>query len=195
MITQKEIADELSRISKVDVFRITRRRENVEVRSLLNHVLYNYKKMPLSKITKFYNNNGWNINHATIIHSLRTFDLHKKYNPSLLIWLEHIVDNINKMDNFIKREYIRAKINSLDNKDIDELTMVISNMPERELDLKAIDIQRRADQDMNSNEIRENEIDERLDIEKMKLENNEDQAAERIRIADEKLEIARKKKK
>ena len=68
-------------------------------------------------------------------------------------------------------------------------------LKERELDLKAIDIQRRADQDMNSNEIRENEIDERLDIEKMKLENNEDQAAERIRIADEKLEIARKKKK
>ena len=68
-------------------------------------------------------------------------------------------------------------------------------LKERELDLKAIDIQRRADQDMNSNEIRENEIDEKLDIEKMKLENNEDQAAERIRIADEKLEIARRKKK
>jgi hypothetical protein len=29
----------------------------------------------------------------------------------------------------------------------------------------------------------------------MKLENNEEQAAERIRIADEKLDIARKKKK
>jgi len=68
-------------------------------------------------------------------------------------------------------------------------------LKERELDLKAVDIQRRADQDMNSNEIRENEMDERLDIEKMKLENNEDQAAERIRIAEEKLEIARKKKK
>ena len=46
---------------------------------------------------------------------------------------------------------------------------------------------------MISNEIRENEIDERLDIEKMKLENNEDQAAERIRIADAKVDIARKK--
>ena len=68
-------------------------------------------------------------------------------------------------------------------------------LKERELDLKAVDIQRRAEQDMTSNEIRENEIDERLDIEKMKLENNEDQAAERIRIAEEKLEIARKKKK
>ncbi len=68
-------------------------------------------------------------------------------------------------------------------------------LKERELDLKAVDLQRKAEQDMNSNEIRENEIDERLDIEKMKLENNEDQAAERIRIADAKLDIARKKKK
>jgi len=67
-------------------------------------------------------------------------------------------------------------------------------LKERELDLKAVDIQRRADQDMNSNEIRENEMDERIDLEKMKLENNEDQAAERIRIAEEKLEIARAKK-
>ena len=67
-------------------------------------------------------------------------------------------------------------------------------LKERELDLKAMDLQRKTEQDMNVNEIRENEIDERLDIEKMKLENNEDQAAERIRIADEKLEIARLKK-
>ena len=68
-------------------------------------------------------------------------------------------------------------------------------LKQRELDLKALDLQRKAEQDMMSNEIRENEIDERLDIEKMKLENNEDQAAERIRIADAKVEIARKKAK
>ena len=42
MITQTEIAKELNRISESDVFRITRRRENVEVRSLLNYILYNY---------------------------------------------------------------------------------------------------------------------------------------------------------
>jgi len=67
-------------------------------------------------------------------------------------------------------------------------------LKERELDLKAMDLQRKSEQDFNGNEIRENEIDEKLDIEKMKLENNEDQAAERIRIAEEKLEIARAKK-
>ncbi len=68
-------------------------------------------------------------------------------------------------------------------------------LKQRELDLRAMDLQRKAEQDMNSNEIRENEIDERLEIEKMKLENNEDQAAERIRIADAKVDIARKRAK
>jgi hypothetical protein len=68
-------------------------------------------------------------------------------------------------------------------------------LKQRELDLKAMDLQRKADQDMMSNEIRMNESEEKLDIEKMKLENNEDQAAERIRIADAKLDIARSKKK
>ena len=68
-------------------------------------------------------------------------------------------------------------------------------LKERELDLKAMDLQRKTEQDFNGNEIRENEIDEKIDLEKMKLENNEDQAAERIRIAEEKLELARKKKK
>ena len=136
MITQKEIAEELNLIAKLDVFTITRRREYVEARSLLNYILYNYKRMTLSKITEFYNNNGWNINHATIIHSMRSFDLHKKCNPVLVIWLEHIVDNINKMDNFTKREYIRTKVNRLENEDIDELTMIISNMNDREIELK-----------------------------------------------------------
>tara|TARA_B110000483_G_scaffold177740_1_gene210199 strand:+ start:189 stop:2522 length:2334 start_codon:yes stop_codon:yes gene_type:complete len=66
-------------------------------------------------------------------------------------------------------------------------------LKERELDLKAVDLQRKAEQDFNGNEIRENEIDERIDLEKMKLENNEDQAAERIKVAREKIEIQRKR--
>ena len=64
-------------------------------------------------------------------------------------------------------------------------------LKQRELDLKAMDLQRKAEQDMISNDIRENELEEKMDVEKMKLENNEDQAAERIRIADTKLKQAR----
>ena len=64
-------------------------------------------------------------------------------------------------------------------------------LKQRELDLKAMDLQRKAEQDMVSNDIRENELEEKMDVEKMKLENNEDQAAERIRVADTKLKQAR----
>ena len=67
-------------------------------------------------------------------------------------------------------------------------------LKQRELDLRAMDMQRKAEQDFVSNDIRENEIEERLEIDKMKVENNEAQAAERIRIAEEKLETAKKKK-
>src|SRR5210317_1326213 len=66
-------------------------------------------------------------------------------------------------------------------------------LKQRELDLRAMDLQRKSEESMMNMEIKENEIDDKLDIEKMKLENNEDQAAERIRVAEEKLEIARAK--
>jgi len=66
-------------------------------------------------------------------------------------------------------------------------------LKQRELDLRALDLQRKSEEGMMNMEIRENQIEEQLDIEKMKVENNEDQAAERIRVAREKLEIQRAK--
>jgi hypothetical protein len=66
-------------------------------------------------------------------------------------------------------------------------------LKQRELDLRALDLQRKAEEGMMNMEIRENQIEEQLDIEKMKVENNEDQAAERIRVAREKLEIQKAK--
>ena len=68
-------------------------------------------------------------------------------------------------------------------------------LKQRELDLRAMDMQRKAEESMMNMDIKENQIEEQLDLEKMKLENNEDQAKERIRIAEEKIELARSKKK
>ena len=97
MITPKQIADELIKLSKIDIFKITRQREYVEIRSLFNYILYNYKKMGYTKIKEFYQSNNWYINHATIIYSIESYEQHKLYNLDLVIWLEHIVDNINKL--------------------------------------------------------------------------------------------------
>ena len=66
-------------------------------------------------------------------------------------------------------------------------------LKQRELDLRAMEVQRKTMQDMDSNEIRENEIEENLEIQKMKLENQEDQAAERIKVAREKIQVQKDK--
>ena len=68
-------------------------------------------------------------------------------------------------------------------------------LKQRELDLKAMDMQRKADESIMNMDIKENQIEEQLEIEKMKLENNEDQAKERIRIAEEKIAIQKRKQK
>jgi len=66
-------------------------------------------------------------------------------------------------------------------------------LKQRELDLKALDIQRRARESQQDMERKSFEFEDRIDVEKMKLENQEQQAAERIKVANEKLKIAREK--
>ena len=132
MITPNQIAEKISILSGIDVLKITRKREYVEARSLLNFILFKYKKMPLHKIVRFCSPTGRDIHHATLIDSIHTFKLHQKYNDVLAIWLKQVIVRIDEMDNASKKEYIKSKLKTLRSVDIDELTLVISNMPELE---------------------------------------------------------------
>ena len=66
-------------------------------------------------------------------------------------------------------------------------------LKQRELDLRAMDMQRKAQETMMDQERKGMEFEERLDLDKMKLESAEDQAEERIRIAEEKIDLAAQK--
>src|SRR5210317_278832 len=66
-------------------------------------------------------------------------------------------------------------------------------LKQRELDLRAMDMQRKAQENMESEERKAGEFEERIDLDKMKLESAEDQAEERIRIAEEKIDLNREK--
>jgi len=66
-------------------------------------------------------------------------------------------------------------------------------LKQRELDLRAMDMQRKAQENMMEQERKSMEFEDRLDLDKMKLESAEDQAEERIRIAEEKIDIAKEK--
>jgi hypothetical protein len=62
-------------------------------------------------------------------------------------------------------------------------------LKQRELDLKAMDIQRRAQETQQDLERKEIELEEKYDIERMKMENQEEQAAERMKVAKGKLKL------
>src|SRR6056300_141114 len=66
-------------------------------------------------------------------------------------------------------------------------------LKQRELDLRAMDMQRKAQENMMDQERKAMEFEDRLDLDKMKLESAEDQAGERIRIAEEKIDLNREK--
>ena len=56
-------------------------------------------------------------------------------------------------------------------------------------------MQRKAQENMMDQERKGMEFEERIDLDKMKLESAEDQAEERIRIAEEKIDLAAQKQK
>ena len=59
----------------------------------------------------------------------------------------------------------------------------------RELDIKAMDMQRKAAEFQQQEQRKTGEFDERIDLDRMKREDAEEASKERIRVADEKLEL------
>ena len=66
-------------------------------------------------------------------------------------------------------------------------------LKQRELDLRAMDLQRRAQEGTIKIENQEDQFEDRLDFDKMKLEQNDDQSDARLEVAREKMELAQKK--
>jgi hypothetical protein len=102
-------------------------------------------------------------------------------------------------------EGFKILFNSMVAKKIAEMTMMLAQeeaggqkedplvaLKQRELDLKAMDMQRKAMETQQDMERKSIEFEDRIDLDKMKLENNEEQAAERIRIAETKLSVNEK---
>ena len=66
-------------------------------------------------------------------------------------------------------------------------------LKQRELDLRALDLQRRSQEFAETESRKTEEFEEKIDLEKMKREDAEFAAGERIRVADEKVDILRRK--
>jgi len=121
-----KIAKEINKIAKVDVFQNTRKREVVEARSLLSFILYKYEKMTLQEIGNLFKQKGRSGNHTTVLHSIKSFETHKKYNNRIQRWLLKITRQLRDID--AKREFIKHKVNFLKNKDVDKIAKQVDKM-------------------------------------------------------------------
>ena len=66
-------------------------------------------------------------------------------------------------------------------------------LKQQEMDLRALDMQRKIQEHVDIEERKMGEFEQKLDLEKMKREDSEEQGEERIRIAEEKLKVAKEK--
>ena len=66
-------------------------------------------------------------------------------------------------------------------------------LKQQELDLRAMDMQRRGEEFVAQEQRKASEFDQRIDLEKMEREDSEEAGKERIRVADDKLDIMRDK--
>ena len=133
----KKIARQVSKLSGIDVFKNTRKKEFVEARSLLSTILYNYEKMNLHEIKNFYIKNGKSSDHTTVLHSLRNWNIYSNDRKCFYLndWLECITSDLGKANNQAKRESIKLKINYLSNNDIDVLNVLVNEMSKKELEV------------------------------------------------------------
>ena len=75
----------------------------------------------------------------------------------------------------------------------EEKTDPLIQLKQQEMDLRALDMQRKIQEFVDTEERKMGEFEQKIDLEKMKREDSEEQVEERIRIAEEKLNVAREK--
>lgn len=81
---------EVLRVTGLDIFRNTRKNDYIEARAMFNFILYNTYGFTFAKIAKFYKDNNKSYDHATALHSIKNFDMYRRFSPQVNEWLENI---------------------------------------------------------------------------------------------------------
>ena len=78
-----EIANKIIELSGINIFEDSRKKNIVEMRSLLIYILREKLGMRWVNIALFLKANNKPVNHATLIHSVKNFEMYKKDNKQI----------------------------------------------------------------------------------------------------------------
>ena len=112
---QNEIAEKIIQLSGINIFERSRKREIVEMRSLFFYILKNKLDMGLTEISRYFEDSASSINHATIIWSLKNYELYKSTNKRIQEIEEMIILKTSMNIKGINREtYLELKCKQLE---------------------------------------------------------------------------------
>ncbi len=112
-----EISNKINKISKINIFENTRRRNHDEMRSLLSYLLREKLNMRWTNIANFFADNNKTMTHATCIHAFKNYTLYKKHNNKLKE-IEKLFTFKSKLtiDEIDRVHYLENKCKLLENK-------------------------------------------------------------------------------
>ena len=133
MTEANKIAKNIIDISDINVFKNTRKREYIEVRSLLTFMLRHHCNMTYHQIKDFYISNGKNYNHATAIHSLKAFETHRRYNRNLDKYFDLVLLRLRNKSK-LRKALINHIIDYTKEKDLKKLLRIVDTLPLNDID-------------------------------------------------------------
>ena len=129
------IAKDIIDISGINVFENCRKRKFVEMRSLLTFMLRHHCNMKFTDIRDFYKSNGKSYDHATAIHSLKAFEMNRRYNPLLDKYFDIALLRVRNKSK-LRRALLNHIIDYTKSKDLKRLLKIVDTLPLKQLDGK-----------------------------------------------------------
>ena len=130
-----KIAKHIIDISNIDVFKNTRKREYIEMRSLLTFMLRHHCNMKFTDIRDFYESKGKSYDHATALHSLKSFETHRRYNPKIDKYFDVVLLRIRNKSK-LRKALINHIIDYTKEKDLKKLLRIVDTLPLNDIDGK-----------------------------------------------------------
>ena len=122
-----KIAKHIIDISGIDVFKNTRKREYIEMRSLLTFILRHHCNMRVTEIRDFYESKGKNYDHATALHSLKSFETHRRYNTKLDNYFNTVLLRVRNKSK-LRKALINHIVDHTKEKDLKRLLKIVDKL-------------------------------------------------------------------
>lgn len=133
-LTPIQIANKLKKLSGLDLFKDTRKQEYIAYRSLLTYLLRKKLEMRWTSIAIFYQSQGKEMHHATVMNLYKQYPVYRKNHKNLKEYASmfKFTSNLN-LDKIDKLNYLENKCEKLEKKLSNPIYKLFKDIPEDKL--------------------------------------------------------------